>query len=74
LEPELRALQKALAGDLCDPSPVYRVMDTTLIPAIRYILEKGKAGQMLRVTHITAPGEPKLIRTVLGGGYALKGA
>ena len=34
LEPELRALQKALAGDLCDPSAVYRVLDTTLIPAI----------------------------------------
>jgi len=34
LEPELRALQKAWAGDLCDPSAVYRVMDTTLIPAI----------------------------------------
>src|ERR687889_1438969 len=34
LEPELRALQKSLAGDLCDPSAVYRVMDTTLIPAI----------------------------------------
>jgi Transposase DDE domain len=34
LEPELRALQKALAGNLCDPSAVYRVMDTTLIPAI----------------------------------------
>ena len=34
LEPELSALQKALAGDLCDPSAVYRVLDTTLIPAI----------------------------------------
>jgi hypothetical protein len=34
LEPELRALQKALARDLCNPSAVYRVMDTTLIPAI----------------------------------------
>ncbi len=34
LEPELRALQQALAGDLCDPSAVYRVMDTTLVPAI----------------------------------------
>ena len=35
LEPEMmRALQKALAGDLCDPSALYRVMDTTLIPAI----------------------------------------
>jgi Transposase DDE domain len=34
LEPELRALQQALARDLCNPSAVYRVMDTTLIPAI----------------------------------------
>jgi hypothetical protein len=34
LEPELRALQRAWAGDLCAPSPVYRVLDTTLIPAI----------------------------------------
>jgi hypothetical protein len=34
LESELRVLQKALAGDLCDPSAVYRVLDTTLIPAI----------------------------------------
>ena len=34
LEPELRALQKALAGDLCDSSAIYRVLDTTLIPAI----------------------------------------
>lgn len=34
LEPELRALQRALAGDLSDPSAVYRVLDTTLIPAI----------------------------------------
>jgi hypothetical protein len=34
LEPELRFLQGALAGDLSDPSAVYRVMDTTLIPAI----------------------------------------
>src|SRR5215211_3276523 len=34
LEPELRALQRSLAEGLCDPSAVYRVMDTTLIPAI----------------------------------------
>jgi hypothetical protein len=34
LEPELRALQRDLAEDLCDPTAVYRVMDTTLIPAI----------------------------------------
>jgi len=34
LEPELRALQRALAGQLTDPAAVYRVMDTTLVPAI----------------------------------------
>jgi hypothetical protein len=34
LEPELRALQRAFARDLADPSAVYRVMDTTLVPAI----------------------------------------
>ena len=34
LEPELRALQRAFAKDLSDPSAVYRVLDTTLIPAI----------------------------------------
>jgi Transposase DDE domain len=34
LEPELRALQGALAGELSEPSAVYRVLDTTLVPAI----------------------------------------
>src|SRR5215210_3565511 len=34
LEPELRAVQRAFAGDLCEPSAVYRVMDTTLVPAV----------------------------------------
>jgi len=34
LEPELRALQSGLAGKLADPSEAYRVMDTTLVPAI----------------------------------------
>src|SRR5919107_551602 len=34
LEPEVRALQQSLAEELSDPSAVYRVMDTTLIPAI----------------------------------------
>ena len=39
------------------------------------LLEKGKEEeQMRRVTQITASGEPKLIRTVRGAGYALKGA
>src|SRR5215203_5243272 len=34
LEPELRALQRALARELCEPSAVYRVLDTALLPAI----------------------------------------
>jgi hypothetical protein len=34
LAPELRFLQRAFAEALRDPSAVYRVMDTTLIPAI----------------------------------------
>jgi hypothetical protein len=34
LEPELRALQRAFARELACPSAVYRVMDTTLVPAI----------------------------------------
>ena len=34
LEPELRLLQRASAEELSEPSAVYRVMDTTLIPAI----------------------------------------
>jgi len=34
LEPELRALQRDLARELSEPSAVYHVMDTTLIPAV----------------------------------------
>lgn len=34
LEPELCAVQRAFAGDLCKPSAIYRVLDTTLIPAM----------------------------------------
>jgi Transposase DDE domain len=34
LEPEMRALQGAFAGDLSDPSDVYRVLDTTLVAAM----------------------------------------
>ncbi|MCA1694832.1 MAG: IS982 family transposase [Actinobacteria bacterium] len=34
LEPELRALQLAFARELAEPSAVYRVVDTTLVPAI----------------------------------------
>src|SRR5215218_9160832 len=33
-EPELRALQSALAGTLAEPQVVYHVLDTTLIPAV----------------------------------------
>jgi hypothetical protein len=34
LEPKIRALQGALCQELADPSAAYRVLDTTLIPAI----------------------------------------
>jgi hypothetical protein len=34
LEPEMRALQRDLAEALAEPSAVYRVLDTTLIPAV----------------------------------------
>jgi hypothetical protein len=34
LEPEMRALQRDLAEVLAEPSAVYRVLDTTLIPAV----------------------------------------
>ena len=34
LEPEMRALQRTFAGDLSDPSAVYRVLDTTLVAAM----------------------------------------
>jgi hypothetical protein len=34
LEPELRVLQRTLAGEIAEPSAVYRVLDTTLVPAI----------------------------------------
>jgi bacteriorhodopsin len=34
LEPELRLLQRAFAEELSEPSAVYRVLDTTLVPAM----------------------------------------
>src|ERR671910_1476800 len=34
LQPELRALQSALAEALAEPKEVYHVLDTTLIPAV----------------------------------------
>lgn len=33
-EPGLRALQRVFAKELCEPSVIYRVLDTALIPAI----------------------------------------
>jgi Transposase DDE domain len=37
LEPELRALQTTLAAGLVDPADLYRVLDTTLLPAIHRV-------------------------------------
>ncbi len=34
LEPELCAMQRAFAGQIAEPSAVYRVLDTTLVPAM----------------------------------------
>ena len=34
LEPEMRSLQRAIARELAEPSAVYRVLDTTLVPAV----------------------------------------
>ena len=49
LEPELRALQRHLSASLADGTEVYRVLDTTLVPAIvrvrahRKVLFAGQA-------------------------------
>ena len=42
LEPELRLLQRAFARELACPSAVYRVMDTTLVPAIVRVRASGR--------------------------------
>lgn len=34
LEPELRTLQRELAETLAEPSDIYHILDTTLIPAV----------------------------------------
>jgi hypothetical protein len=34
LEPELRLLQRTFAEELSEPSALYRVLDTTLVPAV----------------------------------------
>jgi hypothetical protein len=41
LAPELRLLQHALAEELAEPSALYRVLDTTLIPAIVRVRASG---------------------------------
>jgi len=51
----MRALQRAFAEELSDPSAVYRVMDTTLIPAIvrvRASREGIAQGPLLRAGHL----------------------
>jgi transposase len=42
LEPEMRELQLAFARELACPSAVYRVMDTTLLPAMVRVRASGK--------------------------------
>ena len=42
LQPELRLLQRDFAEDLAQPSAVYRVMDTTLVPAMVRVRASGK--------------------------------
>jgi hypothetical protein len=34
MEPELRLLQRTFAEELSEPSALYRVLDTTLVPAV----------------------------------------
>ena len=42
LEPEMRALQQDLAEALAEPSALYRVLDTSLIPAVVRVRASGK--------------------------------
>ena len=51
LEPEMRELQLAFAGELAEPSAVYRVMDTTLVPAIVRVRASRK-GLFCRAGHL----------------------
>ena len=56
LEPEMRALQRAFAGELAaeGPSAVYRVLETTLIPVMVRVRGAGK---------VWSPGRGHLLRT-----------
>ena len=47
VETELRALQRAFAGELAEPSAVYRVLDTTLVAAMVRVRACRKAGKGL---------------------------
>jgi hypothetical protein len=38
---ELRALQRDFAGQIAEPSALYRVLDTTLVPAIVRVRTSG---------------------------------
>jgi len=44
LELELRALQRDFAGQIAEPSAVYRVLDTTLVPAMVRVRASRKGG------------------------------
>jgi len=47
VETELRALQRAFAGELAEPSAVHRVLDTTLVAAMVRVRACRKAGKGL---------------------------
>ena len=60
LEPELRAPQRAFAEELSEPRAVYRVLDTTLIPAIARVRasESGEGLSPAKRASDAAPPKP----------------
>ncbi len=58
LAPELRALQLAFARELAEPSAAYRVLDTTLIPAIVRVRASRKGLFAGQATSDAAPPKP----------------
>src|SRR5687768_8552881 len=58
LEPELRALQRAFAQELACPSAVYRVIDTTLVPAIVRVRASRRGSSAGRLPSGGAPPRP----------------
>jgi hypothetical protein len=80
LEPEMRALQRSFAEELSDPSAVYRVMDTTLIPAIVRVRASRKGlfcgqatfGRSASKTEWIYGFKVALVVDPYGGGYRLR--